>query len=208
MRNTIIIFILLIAGCTSIKIATSWKSPEVAVITPVKNIIVLAIINEKDKRFAARMEAHFVGDLTDLGYKATSALQLYGPKAFDSLTEKNALIKVSATSADLILTIVLLNKSDELKYIPGQTIYTGGDIWQSYPTQGRTVYEPGHMVNEANYFWETNLYEQKTKKLLYSVQTNAYNPKGPEALGHEYSSRIIADMIKNKVVQQYSLKEE
>ena len=54
-------------------------------------------------------------DLTDMGYTAISALQEYGPKAFDNLTEKEALEKIKTSGANAVVTIVLLDKQKEKK---------------------------------------------------------------------------------------------
>ncbi|SDH76122.1 hypothetical protein ACRQ5D_04780 [Mucilaginibacter sp. P25] len=40
-----------------------------------------------------------------------------------------------------------------------------------------------------------------TQQLIYSVQTQSFNPSDSEALGHEYGQLILKDMVKQQVIQ-------
>jgi len=50
-------------------------------------------------------------------------------------------------------------------------------------------------------FWESNLYDAVSKKLIYSVQTKSFNPENSEKLAHEYGHLIINDMLKKEVLK-------
>jgi hypothetical protein len=192
--------ILLITGCATSKITTSWKAND---ITPQKynRVLVLALINDKDRRIKERMEQHFVGDLTDLGYSAISALQMFGPKAFDSLTEKSALEKIKNSGVDAVVTIVLLDKHKENKYIPAGINYSR-DFSGYYDLRRSAVFEPGYYVSDTKYFWESNFYDMGTQQLLYSVQTESFSPKNIESMGHEYGLLIVNSMKNAKILER------
>ncbi len=201
-----LILLLLATGCYSSKITTSWKAKD-AVPRQYKNILVLGLIPEKDRRIQERMEEHLVGDLTDMGYTAISALQEYGPKNFEGLSEKEVIQKLANKGVDAIVTIVLLDKKKERKYIPGR-VYNSGEFWNYYGNRNRMIYEPGYYVTDTKYFWETNLYEMQNQTLIYSAQTRSFSPNSKESMSHEYGKLIVADMVKQKVLQRKENKEE
>jgi hypothetical protein len=193
-------------GCSSSKITTSWKAPA-ATLKDYAKILVLGVINDKDKRVQQLMEQHFVGDLTDLGYNAFSALQQYGPKAFDNLTEKEAIDKIKNSGVDAVLTIVLLDKQKERKYVQPQPVYYR-PFWDYYGYRYGRIYEPGYYVTDTKYFWESNFYDMSNQSLLYSVQTKSFSPNSTESMGHEYGLMIVKNMIKKNILQQKKLKED
>jgi hypothetical protein len=201
-----LLLLLITAGCGTTKITTSWKAQDMPP-QQYSKILVLGLIGDKDRRIKERMEQHFVGDLTDLGYSAISGLQEYGPRVFDSTDEKTALQKMKNSGADAVITIVLLDKQKETKYIPAQTFYTR-NFWHYCGTRYSLIYEPGYYVNDTRYLWESNFYDMNTQKLLYSVQTHSFDPANDESMGHEYGKTIVADMVKQKILQQKKIKEE
>jgi len=202
MRNLKWIFLILtltIVACSTSKITTSWKAKDI----PVKKynkILVLALINDKDRRIRERMEQHFVGDLTNLGYTAISALQEYGPKAFDSLAEKAALEKIKNSGVEAVVTIVLLDKQKKDVYIAPQVYSKGFGAY--YENRQNSIFEPGYYVSDTKYLWESNFYDMSNDSLLYSVQTKSFSPKNIESMGHEYGQKIVKSMRREKILQK------
>lgn len=194
------------SGCSTSKITTSWKA-ENAVPQKYNKIMVLGLIREADRTIQENMENHLVNDLKDLGYNAVSSLKEYGPKAFDEMTEEAALAKLKNSGVDAVITIVLLDKEKEKKYVPGNTFYSPygyyyNRFWGYRNTLYRRIYEPGYYVTTDKYFWESNFYEMNTQKLVYSVQTKSFDPANSESMAHEYGQLIIKDMLKYNVVKK------
>jgi hypothetical protein len=192
-------------GCTTSKITTTWKADNI--IPPkFKKIMVLSLIREADRSIQQKMENHFVGDLKELGYDAVSSLQEYGPKAFDKMTEEEAISKLKSGGVDAVITIVLLDKIRERNYIPNRINnspygYYQNRFWGYQGTLYNRIYEPGYYVIDTKYFWEGNLYEMNTQKLIYSVQTQSFDPANSEVLGHEYGKMIVKRMVNDLVLQ-------
>lgn len=195
-------------SCTTSKITSSWKA-ENTVPQKYSRIMVLGLIREADRTMQQNMENHLVSDLQNLGYNAVSSFMEYGPKAFENMNEDAALEKIKNSGVDAVLTIVLLDKEKEKKYIPGYMHYSPYGYYYSRFWGYRTVlyhriYEPGYYVTDTKYFWESNLYDMSNQKLLYSVQTQSFDPANSESLGHEYGQMIINDMVKNNVIKKVS----
>ena len=199
------------AGCITSKITTSWKA-ENSIPQKYNKRLVLGLIREADRTLQENMENHFVGDLQELGYSAVSSLKEYGPKVFDKMDEEAAISKLKNSGVDAVITIVLLDKGKERKYVPTNIYYSpygyySNRFWGYRSTLYRRIYEPGYYVTDTKYFWESNLYDMSTQKLMYSVQTQSFNPANSESMGHEYGQMIVKNMIKqNVLIQQTATK--
>ncbi|MBK5280447.1 MAG: hypothetical protein JJE09_16435 [Bacteroidia bacterium] len=208
MKTLQIIFIgviaLLAASCSSSQITSSWKN-ESSTPGKYKKILVMALLNESDRTLREKMEQHLVDDLKERGMDAISSYKQYGPKAFDNMNESEAVEKIRDSGVDAVITIVLLDRSKERNYVPGQVSYTPYAVyynrwWGYYSTLNRRVYSRGYYVTNTEYFWESNLYDAASKELIYSVQTKSFDPASTESLAHEYGKMIVSDMVKNSVL--------
>jgi hypothetical protein len=203
-NKILIILIIICNGCSSSKITSYWKDTTV-VSKEYKKIMVLGLIRESDRSLQQNMENHLVDDLQIIGYNAISALQYYGPKSFEKMEEQAAIEKIKNTGVDAVITIVLLDKKKERKYIPGNIYYSPysyfyNHFWGYRSTLYNRIHEPGYYVTDTKYFWESNLYDMETQKLIYSVQTQSFEPSSSEIMGHEYGQMIVKNMINNTIL--------
>lgn len=198
-------FVFLFTACTSTKITSSWKAQNFES-KAYKKILVLGLIRDTDRSLQEKMETHMIGDLKEKGYNAVGSLNEYGPKAFNQLTEADAISKLKESGVDAVITIVLLDKQKERSYVPGRLYYSPygmyyNRFWGYYGTLHYRIYEEGYYINDTQYFWESNLYDMSTQSLLYSVQTKSFDPANSESLGHEYGKLIISEMVKNNILK-------
>lgn len=199
----------LATGCRTSEITSSWKSPEVTPISYSK-ILVLGMILDADRQLQESMENHLVGDLESMGYTAVSSLQQFGPKAFDKMDEEAALAKLHNSGFDAVITIVLLDKEKERRYVPGHANYSPYGLyynrfWGYRRTLYYRIYEPGYYVTDTRYFWESNFYELENQKLLYSAQSKSFAPPSTEAMGHEYGNLIAKNLVKQGVLAERAI---
>jgi hypothetical protein len=192
------------SGCSTSRITNSWKESNAAA-KPYKKILVLGLVGEPDRTFRMKMEEHMAGDLNDLGYNAVSSIQQYGPKAFEGMKEKEAIQQLADQGFDAVVTIVLLNKSKEKYYTPGNIYYSPYSsyhmrLWGYYTIMYDRVYSPDYYTEETKYFWESNLYDLDDWKLLYSVQSESFEPESARSLAHEYGLMIVNDMVNQNVL--------
>lgn len=191
-------------GCSTSKITATWKA-ENAVTREYNKILVLGLIREADRTIQENMEDHLVDDLKELGYNAVSSLKEYGPKFFDKMDEEAAISKLKNSGIDAVITIVLLDKERERKYVP-RTIYYSpygyyyNHFWGYRTTLYNRIYEPGYYVTDTKYFWESNLYDMGTQKLVYSVQTQSFDPSNSASMAHEYGKMIVKNMVKENIL--------
>ncbi|WP_156123606.1 hypothetical protein [Flavihumibacter sp. ZG627] len=74
-------------------------------------------------------------------------------------------------------------------------------FWGYYRTIYDRVYTPGYYTSTTKYFWETNLYDLSDMSLIYSTQTESFDPESSERLGHEYGKLIISDLTSKNVLK-------
>lgn len=199
------ILVLATMGCASSRITHSWKSAN-AVATKYNKIMVVALTNSSDLGLRNEMENHLIGDLSERGFTAISSLKDYGPKSFENMKEDEVIAKLYNSGVDAVITVVLLDKQKERYYVPGRVYYSPYTIyhrrfWGYYTTIYERVYSPGYYQTDTKYFWESNLYDMTKKELVYSVQTESFNPGSSSELAHEYGKIIIGDIMKNNLLR-------
>ncbi len=158
----------LLTACKSSHITSSWKAKDLTG-KKYNKILVLGLIRERedDRCLQEKMENHLADDLRKLGYIVLTSLEEYGPKAFDGLSEKEALARLKTSGVDAVLTIVLLNKKMEKEFVPTNPRFNGNNslqnryqahLWNYYGAIKNRVFEPGYYVDNTEYCWESNLY--------------------------------------------------
>lgn len=202
----------LLVQCSSSNIVSSWKA-SVPTNVETGRIVVVGIIKEQDKSLHKQMENHLADDLCNLGYDAISSIELYGVKAFEGLDEKQIISKLRKNDIAAVLTIVLLSKQKEKYHVPKSMFdledrYDTSDFSIYYTAIYNKIYEEGYYVNDTNYFWESNLFSVLDQKLIYSVETQFFNPFNKASLAHEYGKLIIYDMLENNIIKDIHKKRE
>lgn len=196
--------IVILNACSSTQITHTWK---VANFSSKKfdKILVVGIQEDADFTKKEKMESELVDDLKNAGFNAYSAVQQFGPKAFRSSKEDVVVAELQGSGFDAVITIVLLSKEKEKHYVPASIYYSPYVMYHRhfigyYNTMYARIYSPGYYVENKRYFWESNLYDLSKKELIYSVQTESYDPSSSKQLAHEYGELIVNDMIKNNVL--------
>lgn len=195
------------AGCSSgSKITSSWKAKNVQP-KNYNKILVLGLMNVPDRTIREKMEEHLADELKAIGYNAVCACEEFSPKAFDNMTEEAAINELKNHNVEAVLTIVLLDKQRERKYVAGNVYYSPfgyyyNHFWRYRGVLYHRIYEPGYYVSSTQYFWESNLYDMATQELVYSAQTRSFDPDNADILGAEYGKLVIKNMIKQNVLQQ------
>jgi len=188
----------------SSRIISSWKPNNIQP-NQYNKIMVLGLINNADRTLREKMEEHIAGDLRELGYNAICSCDEFDPKAFEGMDEKQAIQKLTNSGIDAVLTIVLLDKTKERYYVPERVYYSPyfiyhNSFWGYYRTMYDRVYASGYYAVSTKYFWETNIYSLDPRQLLYSAQSQSFDPVSAQTLGHEYGQMITRDIVKKNVL--------
>ncbi|RZS97648.1 hypothetical protein [Cecembia calidifontis] len=215
MKNLPYLFALLILlGCApSTKITGSWTSPDK---NPegYRSIFIAAVIDNMQTRQV--VENDFKKKLAKLNISSETSSERIKPTFWESKEiDKEAIREIiSQNGFDAILTMTLLEKHSEERYIPGTMVYNpmvlGGWGWGRRGTYwGYWVYHypmmasPGYIVNDNEYIIEINLYDAKTELLIWSAQSKTLNPDSLEKFASDFSTVVLEKMLEEGVLKQY-----
>lgn len=198
-------------ACSTSQLTSSWNAQNISN-DHFNKILVLGLLSDKNRGVKDKMESEMVLDLGKFHQNAVAASKVYPPKAFVGLNETEALEKLSNDGYDAVMTISLINKESQKQYVPGgwgpgfYPYY--GSFWGYY-----SFYSPwmmggpgmgyGYVANVKTYSFETNLYDVTSNNtLIYSAQSDSFDPSNASGLATDYARTIVKDLIKIGVVKR------
>lgn len=200
----VMLITLLFTACgSSSRITSSWKADQQPA-QPLKKVLVLGLFSDKDRGLRLQIEEELARMLQTQGLEVVKASDTYGPKSFQNMKEEVALKKLKDVAVDGVVTVTLLDKDKEKKYVPGSVAYAPypymrRGFWGYYSYYYPRIYEPGYYETSTSYFFETNLYNVNNNDLLYSAQSKSFDPSSTSSLADNYARSIVKDMKKNGV---------
>ena len=195
MKNTgISLFILnifLLTSCnTSTKITAAWTDKEFEK-GNIKSVMVMGIT----KRVAVRML--FEEDMTDrleyIGVTSLPSSQIFPmEEKLDSTTFR---LHFSNSNIDAVLTSKLVSSETNQSYQPG-TSYYGGGYYGYYGSSYNNMYSPGYTISTTTLKIETNLYDTKTEKLIWSGISDTFDPSDETDAIHSLNRKLVDHLYK------------
>ncbi|HVI48918.1 MAG TPA: hypothetical protein VM802_28885 [Chitinophaga sp.] len=194
--------VIVMSACTSTKVTSSWRANDVQQLQKDKKIMVMALVPERDRSLRSLMEDFTVAELRKKGYNAASALREYGPAEFGKMSEKQVLRKLQGSDVSQVMTIVMLDRARERNYVPGTMYQPFGyyGFWPYYSGWYSRMYSPGYYTYNMKYQWEGNLYDLNSGQLLYSVQSQSFDPPTTERMAVLYAQQVVRDMTKQQLL--------
>ncbi|MGZ3873324.1 MAG: hypothetical protein ACXVJD_10420 [Mucilaginibacter sp.] len=121
------------------------------------------------------------------------------------MNEAQALTKIKNSGVDAVLTILLLKNEKVRTYVRHDVYYQPysyyyNRFWTYRLELSSRIYRDDYYLENMKYYWESNLYDMKTQRLVYSVQTQSFDPASSESHGHEYGRLIISNMVLENVL--------
>jgi hypothetical protein len=155
------------------------------------------------------------------GLKAYKSIDVIGPveMKYVAPVKDKFMKKLEALNCETIFSIALVNSTSETKYVQGASItaytpysyhtppsngsyYTGYDLNNVHGFGGYYTYavstmsSPGYYSTTNTYFLEAKMFDLKTEELLFSIQTEAKNPKDIAKSSKEYTETLMKDIKK------------
>jgi hypothetical protein len=204
MNKLAIVVILIVSwGCKpATEITGSWKnSNATGAAGNINTVLVTALTDRVNAR--QTVENELAEALEKRGYKTIKSLDVLPPTFTESKDPDKAqlLSKIKETGAEAILTVALIDKETETRYVPGNYGYAPlprfgyyGTFRGYYNTWLPRLYSPGYYEEDKVYFIETNLYDAKTEELLWSAQSETYNPSTLAGFSEDFAEAVVAKM--------------
>ncbi|WP_419700931.1 hypothetical protein [Mucilaginibacter sp. NFX135] len=197
---------LLTACGTTTMITGSWRKDN-ATANGYQNIFVAAMTSNIPVKQA--VENGLEQQLREKGLTIEKSVDVFPPSFSTQTGAKRELVlsKIQKTGADGILTIALLRKETESRYIPGGAYYNPGlrfgyyhRFWNYYSNWSPYIYAPGYYDQQKVYYLETNLYDAKTEELIWAAQSKTYDPTNLDSFLKGYIKAIETQMIKDGLI--------
>ena len=201
----LIILLLMISGCTTNRtlISGTWKNPQG--VGNYNNILVAALTSHAVPKSV--IETDLVNEFKKNGVEATESIMKFPINEAKSDTQRYELMKkVEEQGMDAILTISLLEKETDSRYIHSSYSYDPfaypfyRNFWGYYSYWYPYAFSPGYYVTDKTYYLETNLYDISTEELVWSAQSRTYNPVDLNSFSREFAEIIVSRMKEDNVV--------
>ncbi len=182
------------------KVTQSWVDPTRTEYMA-NDILVLGV--SRSEVSLKLWENVLVDQFIKMGIRATASHKVVGtvPEPDKKIIE--AAIK-KATASSILITHIVNSKSKT--YTQRGTVHSrpGGvyeDLHEYYGHTFRTVYTPPSDITHTVVRLESNLYDAATASLVWSAQSEVFNPNLLRTDYDRIAGVLIADMKKNGVVQ-------
>ncbi len=203
---------LVFAACSTSRINNSYANNSTSSITDsytnnykpatAKRILVLALFSDKNNKAKVAMENELAKDLSKFGYDAVTATDDFGASAFSGMTEPQAIQKLHDEGIQNVVTITLVDKNKQKRYVPSTYGYSPGfwGYYSYYSPWGYNPYRPGYTEVNTSYVFETNLYDVSNNQLLYSAQSKTVDASSMATLANDYARSVVRDMKRKNVL--------
>lgn len=111
------------------------------------------------------------------------------------------LSRIRELGCDLIFTTTLLEKKSEARYVPG-TPYApfpgyGMRFRGYYQYWWPFMYDPGYYTTDRTYSMEGSLFDVASEMLIWSVQTESYNPDDIDAFSRGLTEVMLERALRD-----------
>lgn len=163
---------------------------------PVSDILVIFIADEEKTR--RHFEQKFVSRLKAAGVEAVSSAEAI-PMPSNLKLEKEAILKaVEQYGNDAVMITHLAGLED--KEIRTRSDPRDLGYYPYYGLIHSYVYDPGYSAMQTTVRLETNVYDVKTEKLIWSGQTRTWNKDSESEIINDVIKIVVEDLQKSKLL--------
>jgi hypothetical protein len=192
------IALLLVAGCTpATKVTASWKSPKAGE-KSYKSVFVAALMGNTIAK--STLENDIATVLNNHQISTVKSMDEFPPTfANDSVAKEDMMGVVRKQGSDAILTISVLKKETESRYVSGGYAPLNrygwyGNFWGYYNYWHPYAFNESYYTRDEIYYLETNLYDTNSEVLLWSAQSQTYTFNGLANFSKEFAKGIVEKM--------------
>lgn len=200
--NLVALIVLTLTACsTDTKLVKSW-SDDTYTRGPLRNVLIIGVSNEPSKR--RLLENAFTKAFKQNKVDALASLAIM--PADVKIAKQTVQSAISGRNIDAVLVTRLVRVEDKTFYSgPHPTTYRSErqfrqDLWQHYDS----VYDYAHDLSlhkkQRSVVLESNIYDAKTAKLIWSIQSETLDPKSPNEIIRSLGLLIIENLKKDKLI--------
>ncbi len=197
---------LLLTGCgPGQKITNSWINRDAGARGPYKSIFLIVLSQSKETSFS--VEDRMAALIAERGQKAVLSSSVFPPNlsVSENFTREDMAEAIKRTGCDAVFVIALLNVRTEEYYQPGRAYYPlnygmYGSYYGYYSYYYPQVYTPGYYTTNKTYYIESNFYDLEDDLLLWSIQSEAYNPSSLDSWFDRYAYNLIHELKREGLI--------
>jgi hypothetical protein len=181
------------------KVTSSWVSQDGPQGAKYKTVFILALVQNQSAKNIIETDLAKAAEARGMKvYKSSEVFAVNFTK--ENLPDKQTILeKVRSLGCEGVLSIGLVDKQSETRFVPGTTMYSpymgyGGGFGGYYGYMGPMMYNPGYYTEEKTYFMEADLFDVASEKLIWSAQSEAYDPSSISKFSRDYTA-VIVDRI-------------
>ena len=185
-------FAFLVISCAGTEL-TQEQIDEVYTGNPVSDILVIAITgNEHNRR---SFEKKFVSQLKSVGVDAVSSEEAIPMPADLELKKEMILNAVNHYKNDAVIITHLIGKEDKDVYTRSGSAHRG-----FYGFYHSRYSDPGYSSTRTTVRLQTNLYDVKTEKLIWSGKSKTWSKDSKDKIINDVIKTVIKNLQKNKII--------
>ena len=187
-------FVFLIISCAGTEL-THKQVNEAYTGKPVSDILVIAITGNEDSRRS--FEQKFVAQLKSAGVEAISSVNAIPMPADLELKKETIVNAVNQLKNDAVIITHLIDKEEK------DTFTRGGEGYYDYYHgiyTGSYARDPVYSSTSKTVLLETNLYDVKTEKLIWSVQSKTISKDSKDQIINDVIQAVIKNLQNNKLI--------
>ncbi len=204
----LLLFALTLSACgPTQKITNSWIAPDPRANAPYKSVFIMALTQVQGNSFS--VEDRMAGLIASRGGKAVVSSAVFPPSFSNSenFTREDMAAAIKRTGCDAVFVIAVLDVHSVESYQPGRAYYPMsygmyGSYYGYYHHYSPMVYSPGYYTTDKTYYIETNFYDLEEDRLLWSIQSEAYNPTSIDSWFDQYSRDLLNELKAEGLISQ------
>ena len=188
-------FVFLIISCAGTKF-THTQVNEAYKGKPVSDILVIAITGNEDTRRS--FERELVARLKSAGVEAISSEDAIPMPADLKMKKETILNAVNQFENDAVIITHLIDKKEKEVYTRGGGAHRG--YYGFYNSRYSYSYAPSYSSTSKTILLETNLYDVKTEKLIWSGKSKTWSKDSKDRIINDVIKVVINDLQNNKLI--------
>ena len=196
--SALLVACLFVACSPSTRITGSWVDPAASTnFTSGQTVFIASLTRNIEVR--TKMETELEAYVKTRNINVVKGNTYFTPDFYQTIpTEKQMLRIIRKSGANTILMVSMTNKkSKNINYNGGGGFYPFG----FYNWWGPSFYGQNYQYRESVYYMESNLYDLKTNKIIWSAQSETINPGSISKFVKTYPKVLIDQMIKDGVLK-------
>lgn len=193
--------LILMNSCATKDIVREW-SPSEDQEQKLERILIMGLVNQVSLR--NDVEYDMVDAAHKFGLKATNSMAMFPPELGKPFEDAERLrLRLQERGFDAIITVAIIDieaeryVGPEKKYVP--LVYYNR-FTNYYHRTEVLVYKPGYFSLKTRYFLETNIYELKAGRLVWSGRSTVFDPQDVERFVPRYSKKLFKELQKTGII--------